>query len=230
MQPEFAQLIANRRSVRAYTKARVDRVTVERICAAARRAPSGANLQPGSFHVLTGRSLSALTAELTQAADEDRPVDAEYSYFPDPMPPDLKDRQRKAGYALYEALGITRRNIAGRRAQFARNYAFFGAPVGVVVTIRRDLGKGGFMDLGMAVMTFLMAAESHGLGATGIGALANYGRLVHRHLGLPEHEMVVCGIALGHPDRQAPVNLFRTEREPLEHFTSFRGFEDEDGA
>lgn len=152
-------------------------------------------------------------------------MDSEYSYFPDPMPTELKDRQRKAGYALYSALGIDRRDIAGRREQFARNYAFFGAPVGVVVTIDRRMGKGCFMDLGMSIMTFLLAAHSEGLGATGIGALANYGKTVHQHLALPEHEMVVCGIALGHPDTQAPVNTFRTERCALSEFTSFRGFD-----
>ncbi|EEE35580.1 nitroreductase [Rhodobacteraceae bacterium KLH11] len=228
MQPDLEQIIMNRRSIRAYTQARVDRATIERICKAARQAPSGANLQPGAFHILTGEALSALTDKLLQAADRGEPEDAEYSYFPTPMPPGLKDRQRKAGYALYDSLGITRRDIAGRRAQFARNYAFFDAPVGIVVTIDRGMGKGCFMDLGMALMSFLLAAEASGLGATGIGALANYSRLVHAHLNLPETELVVCGIALGHPDRAAPVNQFRTEREPLESFTSFRGFDVDD--
>lgn len=225
MQAEFQQLIESRHSVRAYRPDPVARSTLERICRLARRAPSGANLQPGSYHVLTGAPLAALRGVLAQAVAENRPVESEYSYFPTPMPADLKDRQRRAGYALYQALGIARRDVAGRRAQFDRNYGFFGAPVGVVVTIDRRMGKGCFMDLGMSLMAFLLAAQSEGLGSTGIGALANYGGLVHEHLGLPEDEMVVCGIALGHPDPEAPVNQFRTERAPLEAFTSFRGFE-----
>ncbi|MBE1283410.1 MAG: nitroreductase [Rhodobacteraceae bacterium] len=227
MRPEFQQLIENRRSIRAYTSARVDLAVVQRICTAARRAPSGANLQPGTFHVLTGQPLVDLTADLTLAVDQKRPLDSEYSYFPDPMPAELKDRQRKAGYALYQALGIARRDVAGRREQFARNYAFFGAPVGVVVTIDRRMGKGCFMDLGMSIMSFLLAAEAEQLGATGIGALANYGTVVHQSLELPAEEMVVCGIALGHPDLQAAVNGFRTERAGLDEYTSFRGFTQE---
>lgn len=224
MQAEFAKLLDDRRSVRAYTSARVDQTSVERICTAARQAPSGANLQPGKFHVLAGAPLAGLTTSLAQAATDNRPIDSEYSYFPDPMPAELKDRQRKAGFALYNALGIARRDVAARRAQFARNYAFFGAPVGVVVTIERTAGKGCFMDLGMSLMTFFMAAQSMKLGATGIGALANYGTLVHQHLDLHADEMVVCGIALGHPDTTAPVNNFRTERAALDEFTTFRGF------
>lgn len=225
MRPEFYELIEHRRSTRAFTGARVDRAMLERICRAARAAPSGANLQPGRFHVLTGTALETLKTELAEAHDKGRSHDTEYSYFPAPMSAELKDRQRKAGYALYEALGIGRRDIAGRKAQFARNYDFFGAPVGVVVTIDRAMGKGCFMDLGMAIMSFLLAAEAEGLGATGIGALANYGTVVHGALGLPDKELVVCGIALGYADKHAPVNGFRTERDALETFTSFRGFD-----
>ncbi len=222
---DFDTLTSRRQSIRAFTDQPVTRAEIEEICTIARRAPSGANLQPGTFHVLTGAALSGLSTRLMQAVQDGTPVETEYSYFPNPMPSELKSRQRAAGYALYQALGIARRDVQGRRDQFARNYAFFGAPVGIVVTIDRAMGKGCFMDLGMSLMSLLLAAEARGLGATGIGALANYGSVVHRHLELPERELVVCGVALGHPDRAAPVNQFRTERAELSEFTSFRGFD-----
>lgn len=226
MQSPFEDLVSRRHSVRAFTKDPVPKSDLEQICRAARKAPSGANLQPGKFHVLTGQALDGLTTELGDALDRNEPPVNAYSYFPIPMPSDLKARQRAAGYALYQALGIAKRDVAGRRAQFARNYAFFDAPVGVVVTIDRRMGKGCFMDLGMSLMTFLLAAEDMGYGATGIGALANYGHVVHDHLNLPEDELVVCGVAVGKKDEAAPVNQFRTERDALEVFTSFRGFDD----
>lgn len=226
MRADLLEILAQRHSIRAYTNDRIERATLERICSAARRAPSGANLQPGKFHVLTGTALQALIDRLLMAQDTDEPISSEYSYFPERMSRALKDRQRRAGYALYEALGIERRDVQRRRAQFTRNYAFFGAPVGVVVTIERAMGKGCFMDLGMAIMTFLLSAEDEGLGTSGIGALANYGPIVHEHLNLPEDELVVCGIAVGFPDKGAKVNQFRTERCSLAEFTTFRGFED----
>ena len=217
-------LLRRRRSVRAYLDRPVTLADVQEICRLARTAPSGANLQPGHYHVLTGAPLRALTAALDRAIDADAPQAREYSYFPEPMPPHLKARQRAAGYALYQALGIQRRDLDGRKRQFRRNYAFFGAPVGVIVTIDRRMGAGCFMDLGMSLMAFLMAAEARGLGASGIGAMANYGPQIHQALALPGDEMVVCGIALGHPDPQAPENRFRTDRAELPDFTSFRGF------
>ncbi len=224
METEFDNLLRDRRSVRAYTDEPVGRAAIEKICRQARLAPSGANLQPGRYHVLTGNPLGELVALLLDAAQSDLPIAEEYSYFPKPMPAHLKARQREAGFALYAALDIGRRDLEGRREQFQRNYAFFGAPVGVIVSIERGMGSGCFMDLGMSLMSFFLAAESLGLGTTGIGAMANYGPLIHRALGLGEDEMVVCGIALGHADPAAPENQVRTAREDLPGFTSFRGF------
>ena len=219
------QLLARRRSVRAYLPTPVPAAEVRAILTAARLAPSGANLQPGGFVALTGEPFATLKDALAQGIAQGRPKVSEYDYFPDPMPPHLKDRQRAAGYALYAALGIDRRDVAGRRAQFARNYAFFDAPVGIVVTIDRGMGKGCWMDLGMVLMALFLAAEARGLATTGIGALADYADLVHEVLGLPDDQLVVCGIALGHADPNAPVNAVRTGRAALADYADLRGFD-----
>lgn len=218
---DVERLMRDRRSVRAFLPDPVPRTDVVRILTAARTAPSGANLQPGRFHVLSGGPLRALGDTLIEAIRKGQPQVAEYSYFPSPMDPDLKVRQRAAGYALYSALGIECRDLEGRRAQFKRNYRFFSAPVGIVVTIRRDMGKGCFMDLGMALMNLFLAAEAMGYATCGIGALANHADVVQRHLALAQAEMVVCGIALGRADPNAPANTMRTDRDPLETFATF---------
>lgn len=222
---ELQRLLARRRSIRAFTRDPPGREDVETILRLARTAPSGANLQPGRFHVLAGKPLESLVDALQSAVAAGEPQSKEYSYFPDPMPKPLRARQVAAGYALYHALGIERRDIEARRQQFERNYAFFGAPVGIVITIHRNMGKGCFMDLGMSVMTLLLAADDLGYGTTGIGALAHYGPVVHRHLDLPEDELVVCGIALGMPDWNADANQVRTAREDLSVFAKFYGFD-----
>lgn len=222
----FDNLLSNRRSVRQFQTTPVPKADVAKILTAARQAPSGANLQPGKFHVLTGAPFAHLKSELLRAIDEGRPQVSEYSYFPNPMPPALKAKQRAAGFALYEALGIERRDLAGRKAQFERNYRFFDAPVGIVVTLRRDMGKGCFMDLGMSLMALFLAADDMGYAACGLGALANYGDVVHEVLDLPDDDLVICGIALGVADDTASVNRFRTERDALDVFASFAGFED----
>ena len=222
--PGVAQVLARRRSVRAYLPTPVTAAEVTAILTDARRAPSGANLQPGSFVALTGGPFATLKDALARGIAQDRPTVSAYDYFPDPMPAHLKDRQRAAGFGLYAALGIDRRDTAGRWAQFARNYAFFDAPVGIVVTIDRAMGKGCWMDLGMAMMALFLAAEARDLATTGIGALAHYADLVHEVLGLPADQIVVCGIALGHADPDAPVNAFRTDRADFDDYAQLRGF------
>lgn len=212
--------------MRGFLPEPVSRATVADLLSLARMAPSGANLQPGEFHVLTGTSLARLTGKLDEAMTAHQPVVSEYSYFPDPMPARLKLRQQAAALALYDALGIAKRDVKARREQFRRNYRFFDAPVGIVVSIQRDMGKGCFMDLGMALMAFFLAAENRGLGATGIGALANHADVVHETLELDPSAMVVCGIALGKPDPAQAVNDCRTDRESLENYAWFKGFEE----
>lgn len=226
MPPDVEEVLRRRRSVRGFLPEPVSRATVADLLSLARMAPSGANLQPGEFHVLTGDALTNLTGKLDEAMKADQPMVSEYSYFPDPMPATLKARQQAAGFALYDALGIAKRDVRARREQFRRNYRFFDAPVGIVVSIHRDMGKGCFMDLGMALMALFLAAESRGLGATGIGALANHADVVHEALELDPMDMVVCGIALGKPDLSQAVNTCRTARESLENYAFFKGFDD----
>ena len=225
--PGFAALARTRRSVRGFLPDPVPARTVAHLLETARTAPSGANLQPGHFIALAGPALNNLKHRLATAIAQGRPKVSDYSYFPDPMPPHLKDRQRAAGYALYAALGIDRRDLAGRRAQFERNYRFFDAPVGIVVTLDRAMGAGCYMDLGMALQTFLLAAHAEGLAACGIGALANHADVIHETLHLPAQDRVICGLALGYEDPAAPENQTRTDRAPLADYASFHGFPDQ---
>ena len=222
---ELQDILAARRSIRGFLPDPVPKSTIERILQLARSAPSGANLQPGRFTVLTSKALRDLSATLIKAIRNGRPSVSEYSYFPNPLPVHLLARKRETGFGLYEALNIAKRDIKARKKQFENNYRFFGAPVGIVVSIDKRMGKGCFMDLGMAIQNLLIGAETEGLSSCGIGALANYGDLVHEHLNLSGEEIVVCGIAMGYLDPDNPVNNFKTPRVDLDEFASFLGFD-----
>lgn len=220
----FSQLLLSRHSCRAFLPEAVPESVLKKMIALARAAPSSANLQPGKLHVLTGSPLERFVKTLGDISACTPPEPTAYSYFPQPMPTVLKQRQQEAGYALYSALNIQRRDIAARRQQFAANYRFFDAPVGMVVTIDKEMGSGCFMDLGMFIMSLLMLAESAGYSSCVIGALSNYGSVIHRLLSLSADEQVVCGIALGQANRKAAVNQFRTSRIALDSFATFQGF------
>ena len=113
-----------------------------------------------------------------------------------------------------------REDRAGRDRQFERNFRFFDAPVALLVTIDARLGSGCYMDLGMCLYGLMLAAQAQGVSTCAIGALAAYPELIRSTLDLPPGRHIVCGMALGYADPDAPENAFQTERIAPEDFFS----------
>jgi nitroreductase len=122
-------------------------------------------------------------------------------------------------------LGIARGDQAARELQMLRNYSFFDAPVGLLVTLDRRLNTGSFMDVGMFIQNVMVAARAQGLHTCAQAAFAWFHKVTRQHLPMGDNEMLLCGIALGHEDLQAPENAFITERAPLADFVSFHGMQ-----
>lgn len=211
-------LFTQRRSVRAYLPTPVSEDLLGQIMTTARLAPSGANLQPGVFVAVRGAVRQQLSDDLAQAWREGRQETEDYDYFPKPMPMTLRRRQVAAAQALYGALGVARDDRAGRDAQFERNFRFFDAPVALIVAMPHDFGAGGYMDLGMTLYGLMLAAQAKGLSTCAIGAMASYPGLIRQHVGLDADTKVVCGMALGYADPDAPVNQTQTTRCALDDY------------
>lgn len=219
----FFELCAERHSVRGYLPKPVPAELLEQLLISARMAPSGANLQPGSFVQVKGQVRASLSSALVNAWATGQAEAEDYDYFPKPMPMTLRRRQVAAAQALYGALGVARDDRVGRDAQFERNFHFFDAPVALVVTLEHGFGSGGYMDLGMTLYGLMLAAQAQGLATCAIGAMASYPSLIRQHLGLDEGSVIVCGMALGYADPSAPVNQTRTERCNLDSYFKVLG-------
>jgi nitroreductase len=213
-------LLAQRSATRGFTNQRLPDGCLEDLLVQARRAPSGANLQPGEFISLEGDARARLSSALVGAFRSGAREAEDYSYFPVPMPHSLRRRQVAAAQALYGALGAERDDRAARDAQFERNFRFFDAPTAVLVLIDARMGSGCYMDLGMCLFALMMAADAQGIGTCPIGAIASYPGLVRATLALRDDQHVVCGLALGYADPLAPENAVRTARRPLEDYFS----------
>lgn len=214
----FNRMVTNRKSVRAFLPTQVPDRFLDQVLLSARQAPSGSNLQPGTFISIQGTARERLSSNLVQAWRDGQHEDEEGGYFSGPMPMTLRRRQVASAQALYGALGIAREDRAGRDSQFERNFCFFDAPVALVVTINSNFNKGGYLDLGMAIYGLMLAAQSHGLASCAIGALASYASTVRSSLDLDEHSAIVCGLALGYADDGAPVNQASTTRCNLDEY------------
>ena len=222
---DFSNLMRARFSTRRFKATQVSRTDLEALFETARLAPSGANIQPGKLYVLSGAPKTSLADALSAAFLSGDKGNEEYVYFPSPMPPHLKERQHATGWALYGSLGIERRDIAGRRDQHLKNYHFFDAPVGLIVTIDLAMGPGCYMDLGMFLQSLMLAVKAKGLDSCAIGALSPYHHIIRAHVPVPDDEIVVCGLAIGYGDKDAPENGFRTDRAPVQDFADFSGFD-----
>jgi nitroreductase len=67
----------------------------------------------------------------------------------------------------------------------------------------------------------MVAARARGLDTCPQAAFMQYHRIISEHLALPEGEMVVCGMSLGHAEPAAVENTLVTEREPVAGFARF---------
>ena len=216
--------ISSRHSVRAFLPTLVPRQVIADILAVAARAPSGTNTQPWQVHVLTGEAKAALSRDIRAAYDdpEERARHTEaYAYYPTQWQSPYIDRRRKVGWDLYSLLGIGKADKARMHEQHARNYAFFGAPVGLMFTIDRVMEQGSWLDYGMFLQNVMVAARARGLHTCPQAAFTQFHRIIARHLALPDTQTLVCGMSLGHADPAAVENSLITEREPVSGFARF---------
>jgi nitroreductase len=217
-------LITERHATRAFTPEPVPREKLERILGLAARAPSGANLQPWKVHVVEGDAKRRLEQRMLAALDDPQQREQlgdEYAYYPKAWREPYQGRRRKVGFDLYKLLGIAKGDSARMFAQLKRNHVFFGAPVGLLFTIDRDLGLGSWLDYGMFLQTLMIAARAHGLDTCPQAAHNQFHRLIAEELALPSTEQFVCGMSLGYADPHAIENQLKTEREPVSAFARF---------
>lgn len=218
------QAIVSRHSIRAFLDRPVPRALIEHILGVASRAPSGTNTQPWKVYVLTGAALQALSGEILAAFEQpdwEKTHHDEYDYYPQEWKSPFIDRRRKVGWDLYGLLGIGKQDKEKMHAQHARNYAFFDAPVGLIFSIDRILGRGSWMDYGMFLQNIMVAARGWGLDTCPQAAFTPFHSIIARHVAMPAEEMLVCGMALGYADRKHIANQLVTEREPVAGFTRF---------
>lgn len=216
-----------RHSVRAFLPDPVPAYTLREIIDLAQLAPSSSNLQPWRVFAVTGEPLSALLQRVREtAAASPRGEPPEYAIYA----PNLKDpynaRRIACAEDLYGHIGVSRDNKLGRLMHFARNFEFYGAPVGLIVTLDRTMERGQWADVGIWLAHFMLLAQERGLSTCAQAAWAGMNRTVRSVLAIPDEYLVYCGIALGYADPAAPINALRIGREPATNAVTMTGFEE----
>jgi nitroreductase len=218
--------VLSRFSARAYLDKPVDKSVIEDLLQVAARAPSGTNTQPWNVYVVQGARKDKLVSEVCDAhnAMAANPALAaeyaeEYDYYPSKWVSPYIDRRRECGFGLYGVLGIGKGDKDKMHLQHQQNYRFFGAPVGLFFTIDKVMGRGSLLDYGMFLQSVMVAARARGLHTCPQAAWNNFSKIIFKHIGAGENEMMVCGLALGYADESALINTFKTTRVDASAFT-----------
>ena len=220
------EAILSRQSIRAFLPREVPRETVEEILRVAARAPSGTNTQPWKAYELAGEPRAELAQRIVAAFDDPAVAAThkrEYAYYPEKWMSPYVDRRRKVGWDMYGLLGIGKGDFEKTHAQHGRNYTFFDAPVGLMFTIDRALERGSWLDYGMFLQNVMIAARARGLDTCPQAAFLEFHRIIAETIGIPDNEMLVCGMSLGWADPDAVINTLETARDPVEGFAKFQG-------
>lgn len=206
-----------RRSVRGFLDTPVETATIERLAVEAARTASGGNLQPWHIDIVTGKPLADIKATMFAKLATGETEPPEYAIYPSPLPAPYRDRRFAVGEAMYDRIGIPREDKLARRLWFARNFAFFGAPAALFVTVDKAMGPPQWQDLGWYLSSFALLAVEEGLATCAQECWAVYPQTVRAFLGTPDERLLFCGMAIGYEDTTEPANALRTARaDPAE--------------
>ena len=222
------EAVAQRKSCRAFLSRAPPIGEIRELLALASRAPSGANMQPWRAYVVSGGARDGLVARIQSLLDAgEAPADSdEFAVYPTrealAQKRDMRDRRRKLGLDMYRLLGITKGDTDGILAALKRNYSFFDAPVGIIITVDKAGDRNFFGHVGSFLQTFCLLACERGIATCLQEAWSQFDEPVADELGIDrEREAIWCGIAVGYEDPSKPVNRLVTDRAPPEEFATF---------
>ncbi len=215
---DVVEALHTRSSIRGFRPDPVDDELLRSMLTDASRAPSGGNVQPWRIYVVNGSSMTNLLEFLTTQPPFEAP---EYDIYPAKLTEPYRSNRFIIGEQMYALLGIEREDKAGRLRQFAHNGEFFGAPAAMFCFVDRQMGPPQWSDLGMFLQSFMLLATEQGLATCAQEYWSVRHGAISSFVGAPEHEMLFCGMAIGHPDPFSVINQLRSERMPLEEWARF---------
>lgn len=210
-------LMQTRHSTRSFLLTPVPRPLLHEALTLAQQTPSNSNLQPWRLKVLTGPALKRLSAALLAAVDQGRtPTTA-------PIPEAYRHYRSAMGKKLYGPNGyaVAREDAQGMEAARRRNYAFFDAPLAMIVYMDKQLAEVDVMCVGMYVQALCLLLAERGLASCVQVSVAGYPDVVREVVGIGEGMSVLSGIAVGFEDEGSRLNRLRVGRDGVAECLEF---------
>ena len=218
------EAVAYRRSVRGFLDKPVDVALVKDIVERSARAATGGNVQPWHIDLVHGTSMAKLKELMRGKMAEGPPSEThEYPIYPPELKKPYTDRRFEVGQMLYESIGIPREDKLGRAMWFSRNFQFFGAPVGLFLSLDRQMGPPQWGDAGMMLQNICLLLCEAGLDSCPQECWAVYPKTIGDFITIPPERMLFTGMAIGHANPAHTINALRADRAPVDSFARFHG-------
>ena len=218
---ELSEAISKRKSIRGYKPEPVPVEILKKILETARRSPSAMNTQPWEVTVLAGETLDKVREAniemLRSGAETWRSISYQGVH---------RQRQVDLAVGIFKLMGIAREDREKRAQWMERGFRFFDAPAAIILSIDSSAPEWlALIDIGAFCQTVCLAALEYGLGTCIEDQGTMFPEVLRKFAGIPESKNMVICIAIGYPDRDFPANELETDREPVDSFTTWCGFD-----
>jgi nitroreductase len=207
---DLLEVIAGRRSCRAFKPDVPSRDVLEAVLQTAARAPSAVNLQPWRVWVVQGEELHRLRRGLLRAYRERNIGCSPGGGRTAPAEDDWGPGSFREIAKIVEARGQSFGSFINEGS-----CRFYEAPVGIVCFLEADAPAARRLDCGLWLAYLLLGAEAHGLATCPVGLLAAYADIVRDCLYTPGDYEFACAVALGY-SKDDPVNAVSCPRKGIE--------------
>ena len=148
----------------------------------------------------------------------------EFPTYPEAMKEPYRSRRFRCGETLYDTLEIPREDKIQRIMQVLKNFNFFGAPVGILITLDRSMAEPQCIDVGIMMQSLMLLAKESGLATCPQVSWSVWPKAVRSALDIDENEKVMAWIAMGYELTDQKINNLQQPRAELSDLVSLRGF------
>lgn len=210
------EALKSRHSTRAFLPDPVKKDLLLEILEAALRTPSWGNTQPWEVYVAGGDVLETIRQGFIENYKNNVEGNLDIPR-PESWPTSIQKRYKELFPLISE--------VAGERAkEFGDlNQKFFNAPAVIYLCMDKSLTSWSIFDLGAFSQSIMLEAAERGLETMPAVMLVHYPNVIRSNLDIPDNLAVVFGIAIGHEDKEHPINEFKSPRRPLSDVARFEG-------
>lgn len=208
---DIIEAIHARHSTRAFKDTPVPVETLTDIVRDAQQAPSWGNSQSWQVAIATGATLGRIKQGFADATETGVAENADLSKV------HRGDFSAFANQNMGHWVGTFHPIIESDPTTYwdSRGH-LYRAPAIAYLLLDQDPNSWSIYDLGAFSETLMLAATGRGVQSLASYELVKYPDIIREAIGLPNTKFVAMGVALGYEKPEKTLNLFRTDRVPVD--------------